>query len=312
MSKPFPDDAFLARWLNGELSPTEEASLRARDDYATLKRIAEESSQLELPSFSEGTAWEKLLVQRKERKEGPKPKLRSLKRLWWYAAAAAVIGLCGIGYWYWTDLPTPALIVTAIGEQYEGELPDGSKVILNAVGSLDYDPEKWAVQRKLSLAGEAFFEVEKGEIFTVETPSGRIEVLGTSFNVWARENQLEVVCHSGKVRVVNGTHESEIVAEQKAVLNAEGGFDISNLQLTPTPSWFRGWTACEGWPLTRVFDELSRRYGIVVDWEDASYRVYDGGFPNDDLEKAIYFICNPMGLAYTLNEDKTRVSIRSK
>ena len=311
MSKPFPDDAFLARWLNGELSQEEEASLQARDDYAVLKRMAEESSQLELPSYSEGAAWEKLLAQKKARKTGSKSKVRSLRRVWWYAAAA-VIGLLGVGYWYWMDIPTPALIVTAIGEQYEGELPDGSKVRLNAVGELDYDAEVWSEQRKLSLSGEAFFEVKKGETFTVETPSGQIEVLGTSFNVWARDSQLEVVCHSGKVKVMNGANESEIVVDQKAVLNAAGGFDITNLQLTPTPSWFRGWTACEGWALTRVFEELSRRYGITVDWEDESYRVYDGGFPNDDLEKAIYFICDPMGLDYTLSEDNTRVSIRAK
>ncbi len=311
MSKPFPDDAFLARWLNGELSQEEEASLQARDDFAALKRIAKESSQLELPSYSEGAAWEKLLAKKKERKITTKPKMRTLRPGWWYAAAA-VIGLLGIGYWYWMEIPAPALIITATGEQYEGELPDGSKVILNAVGELDYDPEAWSEQRELSLTGEAFFEVKKGETFAVETPYGRIEVLGTSFNVWARDSQLEVVCHSGKVKVINGANESEIVAEQKAVLNAAGGFDITNLQLTPTPSWFRGWTACEGWPLTRVLEELSRRYGIAVDWEDESYRVYDGGFPNDDLEQAIYFICNPMELDYTLSEDKTKVSIRAK
>ena len=84
------------------------------------------------------------------------------------------------------------------------------------------------------------------------------------------------------------------------------------MELTPAPRWFRGWNTCEGLPLTRVFGELSRQYALEVQWEDESYRVYDGGFPNDDLDKALYFICNPMGLSYTFNADSTSVRISAE
>lgn len=309
MSKPFPDDTFLARWLNGELSQEEEADLKARADFEEIRKIAEESTQVEVPAFSEGAAWEKLLAARQQGK-ARKGKMRSLKGLWWTAAAAAILALVAIGYW-WMQ-PDAPLIATQIGEQMKGVLPDGSTYQLNAVGQLDYDEARWAERREVGLQGEAFFQVEKGSVFTVVTPSGAVSVLGTSFNVWARGDQLEVVCYSGKVEVVASQAPVQIEAGQKAVLLEEGTLSTTNLQLTPSPSWFRGWTDCEGLPLSRVFEELGRQYQLDVNWENESYRVYEGGFPNDDLEQALKFICDPMELEFELSSDKTSVRIFAK
>ena len=116
-------------------------------------------------------------------------------------------------------------------------------------------------------------------------------------------------CYSGKVGVDGGQEPVEIEAGQKAVLLEDGSLTTTNLQLTPTPSWFRGWTDCEGLPLTRVFGELERQYQLEVNWENETYRVYQGGFPNDDLEQALKFICDPMDLQFELSSDKTSVRI---
>lgn len=309
MSNPFPDDTFLARWLNGELSQEEEAELKARSDFDDIRKIAEESKQVQVPAFSEGSAWEKLLIARQQAKQG-KGRSRSLRSVWWAAAAAAILALAAVGYW-WLK-PEASLIATQIGEQLEGVLPDGSTYQLNAVGTLDYDETQWAERREVILQGEAFFQVEKGSVFTVLTPSGEVSVLGTSFNVWARGDQLEVVCYSGKVKVVASQSPVEIEAGQKAVLLEDGHLSTTNLQLTPTPSWYRGWTDCEGLPLTRVFEELERQYQLRVNWENENYRVYQGGFPNDDLEQALKFICDPMELDFELSSDKTSVRIFAK
>lgn len=306
MSKPFPDDTFLARWLNGELSEAEETELKAREDYSSLQQIVAGASNLDLPSFSEGAAWEKLLAAR-QANATKKHRRRGFLRVLGWSTAAAILALAAIGYWWWpTDT---ALITTQVGEQEEGTLPDGSTFVLNAVGALDYESESWAEKRLVQLEGEAFFEVEKGSTFTVQTAKGEIRVLGTSFNVWSRAEELEVVCYSGKVRVQAGRQAEELLVGEKVVLLTDGTLTKTSLPLTPTPSWFRGWTECKGLPLTRVFEELSRQYDLEVQWEEATYRVYDGGFPNDDLEKALYFICNPMGLSYAFNTDKTSVRI---
>lgn len=309
MSKPFPDETLLARWLNGELSHQEEAELKARADFKDLRKIVEGTKAVELPTFSEGAAWEKLLAARHTQGKPKQGRRRFLRSIWW-SAAAAVLALAAIGYWWWQ--PESALIATQIGEQIEGTLPDGSTYQLNAVGTLDYDESQWNEGREVVLRGEAFFQVEKGSVFTVLTPSGSVSVLGTSFNVWARGDQLEVVCYSGKVGVEGGKTPVELEAGQKAVLLEDGRLTTTNLQLTPTPSWFRGWTDCEGLPLTRVFTELERQYQLEVNWENETYRVYQGGFPNDDLEQALKFICDPMDLQFELSSDKTSARIFAK
>ncbi len=309
MPKPFPDETLLSRWLNGELSQEEEAELKNRPDFADLRKIAEHASQIDLPSFSEGAAWEELLAARQEQGKSQKGKRRFMRSFWW-SAAAALVALATIGYW-WIQ-PEPALVATKVGEQLEGRLPDGSTYQLNAVGTLDFDETRWNEQREVELSGEAFFQVEKGSLFTVVTPSGQVSVLGTSFNVWARGDQLEVTCYSGKVSVVGSQEPIGIEAGQKTILLEDGSLSMTNLQLTPTPSWFRGWTDCEGLPLARVFEELERQYQLDVDWENESYRVYQGGFPNDDLEQALKFICDPMELQFALSSDKTSVRIFAK
>jgi len=56
-------------------------------------------------------------------------------------------------------------------------------------------------ERIIHLEGEATFKVLKGNSFTVLTPFGKVEVLGTVFTVKAANGLLNVQCSEGKVRV---------------------------------------------------------------------------------------------------------------
>ncbi len=87
------------------------------------------------------------------------------------------------------------------GQFVSHTLPDGSQVHLNAATEIAYAPYWWRFSRKVSLKGEAFFEVAKGKKFQVISERATTEVLGTSFNIRARGNVYEVYCATGKVRV---------------------------------------------------------------------------------------------------------------
>jgi transmembrane sensor len=61
---------------------------------------------------------------------------------------------------------------TAKGEQYQVNLPDGTKVWLNAASSLTYAPSfSGKSERRVQLSGEAYFEVAKDKLhpFVVKT-----------------------------------------------------------------------------------------------------------------------------------------------
>ena len=84
-------------------------------------------------------------------------------------------------------------------------LSDGSKVWLNAGSSLLFDKNFGEQNRKLSLQGEAYFEVahDAQHPFLVETSGITIAALGTAFNVKAYpdDDQIETTLVEGSVRI---------------------------------------------------------------------------------------------------------------
>lgn len=90
--------------------------------------------------------------------------------------------------------PSYNTLTTPHGGQYYLELPDGSKVWLNAATSIRYPTAFTGNERAVELTGEAYFEIKKNHAkpFRVHLASpsvggggreGLIEVLGTHFNV---------------------------------------------------------------------------------------------------------------------------------
>jgi transmembrane sensor len=104
-------------------------------------------------------------------------------------------------------------LTTPTGGQYYLELPDGSKVWLNAASSIKYPTAFNGDERLVHLTGEAYFEIMKNhdKPFRVHFTSppaggggreGLIEVLGTHFNVnaYADEAMIKTTLLEGQIR----------------------------------------------------------------------------------------------------------------
>ncbi|WP_207514085.1 FecR family protein [Longitalea luteola] len=109
--------------------------------------------------------------------------------------------------------PAYNMLSTPKGGQYFLELPDGSKVWLNAASSIRYPTAFTGKERLVELTGEAYFDIKKNHAkpFRVHFSSsstgargreGLIEVLGTQFNVNAYEDErtIRTTLLEGKVR----------------------------------------------------------------------------------------------------------------
>ena len=70
--------------------------------------------------------------------------------------------------------------------------------------------------RKVSLEGEAFFEVNPGKKFEVVSKFGKTIVLGTSFNIYSRNSSYQVTCMTGKVKVIENTGRNEVSSAPRA------------------------------------------------------------------------------------------------
>jgi transmembrane sensor len=95
--------------------------------------------------------------------------------------------------------------LTAATETVEQTLPDGTVVTLNAGATLSYPDHFEGSFRKVTLKGEAWFEVahDKTKPFVIAAENVRIRVVGTSFfvNTKTPDDTKEVILSSGIVKV---------------------------------------------------------------------------------------------------------------
>jgi transmembrane sensor len=213
----------------------------------------------------------------------------------------------------WITLPKSE-ITTSIGaaEQKTITLPDQSSVTINAGSVVSYLPNKYDKKRTVKLDGEAFFEVEKGEQFIVETPCGSVTVLGTSFNVVARKDRFEVSCYTGKVKVENNKKQSQLLTPgQKALEQA----DHKTLSMQPftamdiKPEWTKGKFVFTGQSLRVVADELERQYAIQVLLEPGLDDLqYVGFFESGDLQEAVSLITWPLHLEAQIKNNAVSIA----
>ena len=301
MNKYETDKSYLAKWAANELSKEELAEFMQTDAYKDFNRINIIAQQFKGPKIDKKAA----LVKTKTKIK--KGKTVKLNRNFWYSIAASIALLLG-GYF---GLYSTKNYTTPIGEQLAIILPDGSEVQLNANSSLSHKRFFWNNKRQLNLDGEAYFEVKKGSDFKVITNYGNVTVLGTKFNVKSRKHIFELNCFEGKVKFEqkNTTNKKILNANDKIIIEKE---IISELKTQfNKPNWIKGISLFKDRPLQDILNELSSIYNISFKTKniDTSQR-FSGSFIHNNLENALKTTLTPMGIVYTLSEDKTIVSLQ--
>jgi transmembrane sensor len=233
--------------------------------------------------------------------EQPKTaKTRSMNFSAWSVAASVAIvitlSLLATARFYTTTINCEA------GSQKTATLPDGSSVVLNSASSLSYHPFWWSLDKKAELNGEAFFEGEHVKNFTVTSDKAETTVLGTSFNIYARDNDYRVTCVTGKVKVLAHTTKEEviIIPNQMVSLNNSGNLTSNlNVDASLSKEWTNNQFIFTQIPLKNVLSEVSRRYGISIEGIENLNQPYTGSFVKQDhIEDVLAIICKPFALDY--------------
>ncbi|PIQ48820.1 MAG: iron dicitrate transport regulator FecR [Cytophagales bacterium CG12_big_fil_rev_8_21_14_0_65_40_12] len=232
---------------------------------------------------------------------------KKVKSISWisYSIAASIILFLTFGLF--ARLYTKTVEVGA-GELSSHTLPDGSIVHLNAVSGIHYNPYWWRFNREVGLEGEAFFEVEKGERFTVISKLGSTQVLGTKFNIYARGNAYEVFCESGKVQVSDSQLAKVILLPGEfAEIKADKVVKSTEVvQSSTILAWRRGQFMYNTTPFAKVFSDLERQYDVKIQMEDQSIATenYTGIFERPErLEDALQIICLGFDLTFERKTD---------
>lgn len=285
------------KWLNNELTADEQVAFDALEDADFLTEINQEAKRFRrqptVPSFE--TLEDRLPV-------------KSEKKTNWLTLVSkiAAIFIIGLGLFYVINADSTLTTATQLTENANLTLPDNSKVVLNEASSLSYDTEKWERKRELTLEGEAFFEVEKGQRFDVKTAYGTVSVLGTEFNVTARDSLFHVVCYEGLVQVAYDGKTTKLPAGKSLVVQ-NGQFQEQTIALRK-PQWLNQLSVFENASLAKVIIELEKQYTISVTTNNVGDMRFTGAFEHTDLENALTAITQTLGLNYEINGDNVIIS----
>jgi transmembrane sensor len=213
----YDEDQNLQVWLNAQ-----EENQQIFDSYQNawdeMDRVKGKSSR------EVDMEWERLEKSIDFEASVPKAKERSLfGNVYRYAASFLFVVLAGFTAYYFLSIQGTEQLVAEVQIQ-EVELSEGSRVTVNSNTKLIYPKQFEKDKREVELSGEAFFEVAKDpeRPFIINVGDVRVEVLGTSFNVKAYENQeeIEVTVSTGKVAVYSTDNPDErviLVKGEKAI-----------------------------------------------------------------------------------------------
>lgn len=177
---------------------------------------------------------------------------------------------------------------TPRGGQYMVILPDETKVWLNAASSLKFPVVFSDSTREVELMGEAYFEVAKrtkgGKTgaervpFIVRSGTQQIEVLGTSFNVMAYEDEpfMKTTLLEGNVKISNlKTLKSNfLIPGQQSHMDRSGSIEIAEVNTEEEAAWKDGYFDFRRDNIQDIMRELSRWYDVEV--------IYQGRIPRDE------------------------------
>lgn len=285
----------ILKWLNNELSEEEVKALKESENLETLEKIAFYASQMQAPKIDAQQA----LAAFKERKLSKKEtKVIPLNFKTFMRVAAILVVMLASSYFLFFN--STKSFETQIAQTQNITLPDASEVILNAQSTLKYNKKTWENKRDLELSGEAFFKVSKGQKFTVNTPAGTVQVLGTQFNVKERPNYFEVQCYEGLVAVTYN-NETQELSKGKSFRVLDGTIQVVDDFNAENPSWLQAESSFDKIPLSQVVSELERQYNLKVDFQavDGS-QLFTGSFTHSDKNIALQSITIPLKLSYKI------------
>ena len=202
------------------------------------------------------------------------------KRALWIRIAASVAVFLSVGWW-WLYRPADKApdgagfevaaadnVVRFTAKDYI-HLPDGSTVLLNHGSELSYNEETFGdADREVTLTGEAYFDisVDAARPFVVRTGKVNTRVLGTAFNVNAREGKIVVTVTRGLVEVGDDAKVyAQVKPDERITINtASNVFEMEEANVAAALRWKEESMIFDGITLAETAGMIEERYQVKV------------------------------------------------
>jgi ferric-dicitrate binding protein FerR (iron transport regulator) len=237
-----------------------------------------------------------------------KSKTRALIR--WRIAASILIlvGMIGILYFFATNSAKTnnksnlyTSVFTENGQRSKVVLPDSSIVWLNSGTTLSYPSDFSNHNRKVTLKGQAFFQVthKRNYPFSVQANGLIVKVLGTKFDIdaYPEEDEIAVVLESGKVELTHQEFDSFsyiMKPGEKATIDLSDNrvMNVSHVDVEIYSSWKDGKLIFRNSPMGDVVEKLRKWYNVNIEITDPEVynSIFSGTIKNESYEEIFRLI----------------------
>ena len=204
-------------------------------------------------------------------------------------------------------------LIVPSGKRSTLNLSDGSKIWVNANSRVVYPVVFEQSKREIYVEGEVFLEVspDKNRPFIVKTKTLDVNVLGTSFNVSAYENQsrTSVVLVTGSVNIKTKKNQTEKLKPNEMYQYADGRGRLRKVNVQNYISWKDGAYIFEKENFVTILNKLGSYYGKEIVIDKALVGVYCSGTLNlkDDITMLLNGLKNVVSFTYQINGNQINV-----
>jgi transmembrane sensor len=296
--------ADAAAWLSGEETSNDVSGRFLISEDGEIMKKWNDLKNTETDNIDVDKAWNNL----NNRIEAEKPVIPFRRQSLMPAflrIAAMVIIVAGLGWlMYEVAAPEKVTVTAAMDEKnIEVLLADGSKVYLNRDSRLIYPETFGRNNRKVTLKGEAYFDIapDASHPFIIDAGNARVKVLGTSFNVITdnKDNEVEVFVTTGTVMLTSNDGSESLMIEPGYVGRVSGTSSSREVNTDPNYlSWNTDILTYNGERLGVVFADLKRTFNIDIAASDPAINDYrlTSRFDSQPHDTIIKVICTTFNL----------------
>lgn len=217
------------------------------------------------------------------------------------------------------DMVTQLCLEVNRGKEFRVVLEDSTIVWLNSESVLRY-PERFAEDtRRVSISGEAYFEVrpDKDRPFYVEAGNQLVRVYGTSFNIrgYRDENAVLTTLEKGSISISPKDKEDAALflspGHQARFDNESATVSMKEVNPEIVTGWRHGKFVFEETPLSTIMRDLSRWYDFDYEFADESLKdvVFMGSVSRySDFRTIIRILEDGGEVKFTIERNKIIIS----
>ena len=208
------------------------------------------------------------------------------------------------------------LLSVAFGSFY---LTMGDRIVpLNAGSTIKYPSSFLGMQRNIEIEGEAYLEVahNRWKPFIVNTPNGKVKVLGTKFYVTStlKEKDFMVSLIEGSVKISSGEKSAMLKPGYRAQFK-DGEFKQSVIRTFETELWKDGIYYFKDKSFDELMEGFEKCFGvkISIDKDIKSTEHYTGKFYRyNGIQHALQALQHDFNFDFKWDKELNTIQITSK